>query len=125
MTTDKGDANNRQRELLELLTEQRREADARYRQALARQVSGDAAGDSEGVHGWKASREGGADLALLEVLDRMLRQIDSALERLRAGVYGQCATCSAPIPTTRLRAIPFATLCTACQSGREAQERRR
>ena len=122
---DDSTAGGRQRELLALLTERRREADARYRQALARQLSGDAAGDVEGVHGWKASREGSADLPVLEAFDRTVRQIDAALERLRAGLYGLCAACSGPIPVARLRAVPFATLCTACQASREAQEGRR
>ena len=106
-------------ELLEVLGARRREAEARYRQALAQQLSGAAAGDSEGVHGWKASREGGADLEIMEALDRTLRQIDTALARLHAGRYGFCASCSDPIPLARLRALPFATLCVPCQELRE------
>jgi RNA polymerase-binding transcription factor len=113
-------AQERAAELLELLGARRREAEARYRQALLEQQSGAAAGDSEGVHGWKASREGGADLAVLEALDRTLREIDSALARLHAGLYGLCAACGGPIPLARLRALPFATLCVPCQSNSEA-----
>jgi DnaK suppressor protein len=106
--------------LLALLTERRRDAEARYRQALAAQLSGDAAGDNEGVHGWKASREGGADVALLEMLDQTVRQIDAAMERLHLGAYGRCAKCGEPIPLARLRAVPFATRCVPCQSRRES-----
>jgi len=113
-------AENRKAALLQLLGERRREAETRYRQALERQQSGTAAGDSEGVHGWKASREGGTDLAVLEALDRTLRQIDTALQRLHAGSYGSCAACGDPIPIARLRAVPFATLCVPCQSARES-----
>jgi RNA polymerase-binding transcription factor DksA len=105
--------------LLATLTEKRREVEARRRQAFERQVSGDAAGDSEGVHGWKASREGGADVAMLEMLDQSLRQIDAAIARLHSGTYGVCAACGAPIPVARLRAVPFATHCAPCQEGRE------
>jgi RNA polymerase-binding transcription factor len=115
----------RHAELLALLQDHRREADARYRQALAQQQSGAAAGDSEGVHGWKASREGGADLAVLEALDRTVQQIDAALARLQAGRYGSCAGCGDPIPLARLRAVPFATLCVPCQSRRESGGARR
>jgi RNA polymerase-binding transcription factor len=117
-----GGPENRQRraELQALLEERRREAEARYRQALTEQQSGSAAGDSEGVHGWKASREGGADLAVLESLDRTVQQIDAALARLRAGRYGSCASCGEAIPTPRLRAVPFATLCVPCQSRSES-----
>jgi DnaK suppressor protein len=109
----------RHEELLNALNTRRQEAEARYRHALAQQLSGSAAGDSEGVHGWKASREGGADLKIIEALDRTLRQIDAALARLRAGHYGFCSSCSDPIPLARLQALPFATLCVPCQERQE------
>lgn len=112
-------------DLLALLTGKRQEAEARYRQALAQQQSGAAAGDNEGVHGWKASREGGADLAILTALDQIVRQIDAALGRWRAGRYGLCAACSGPIPLQRLQAVPFATLCVPCQSRSESRGRGR
>src|SRR5574341_1081697 len=98
------DVSNRARhnELLQMLNARRAEAAARYRQALERQLSGAAAGDSEGVHGWKASREGGAEVAVLETMDRTLRQIDTALARLHSGRYGFCSACSDPIPLARL-----------------------
>ena len=120
--TDEGAARRRQ-EILDLLAEHRRETEGRYREALARQQSGDAAGDNEGVHGWKASREGGADIAILAALDRTLRQIDAALARARAGAYGSCAACGGPIPLARLRAVPFATHCVPCQARDEVRGR--
>lgn len=116
-------AGDRRDELLRLLTGRRQETEARYRQALAQQLSGSAAGDSEGVHGWKASREGGADLEVLQALDRTLKQIDTALARLRAGRYGLCSSCSGAIPLARLTAVPFATLCVPCQTRRERPPR--
>jgi DnaK suppressor protein len=123
MTSD--GAQRRREELIDLLAARRRETESRYRRALERQTSGDAAGDNEGVHGWKASREGGADLAVLESFDRTLRQIDAALARARTGRYGRCATCGEEIPLARLRAVPFATLCVPCQSRSEAGGRPR
>lgn len=116
-------AGDRRDELLRLLTARRQETEARYRQALSQQQSGAAAGDSEGVHGWKASREGGADLEVLQALDRTLKQIDTALARLHAGRYGLCSSCSEAIPLARLRAVPFATLCVPCQTKRERAPR--
>src|SRR5437667_4110402 len=114
--TMSGDEAGRRREaeLLLLLQERRREAEARYRQVLAEQQSGAAAGDNEGVHGWKASREGGSDVAILESFDRTVQQIDAALATLHAGRYGSCADCASPIPIARLRAVPFAVLCVPC-----------
>ncbi|MCZ6695270.1 MAG: TraR/DksA family transcriptional regulator [Acidobacteria bacterium] len=115
-------AEKRRIELHRLLTERRREADAQYRQLLAKQQSGEAAGDSEGVHGWKASREGGADLGVIEALDHTLHQIDDALTRLHTGRYGVCAGCEKSIPLARLKALPFATRCIACQEGIEGRK---
>lgn len=118
------DPGRRRQEVLDLLTARRRETETRYREVLARQQSGDAAGDCEGVHGWKASREGGADIAILAAFDRTLRQIDAALARAHAGVYGSCAACNGPIPMARLRAVPFATHCVPCQARDEARGKR-
>jgi len=117
--TRDGEGDARATALRELLTHMRNDADARYRQLLAAQLSGESAGDSEGVHGWKASREGGADVALLESLDQTVRQIDAALERLNTGAYGRCDACGEGIPIARLRAVPFATRCVPCQSAKE------
>jgi DnaK suppressor protein len=117
--TDDPGAAARQAALRDLLTRLRQSTEARYRQQLAAQLSGESAGDSEGVHGWKASREGGADVALLESLDQTVRQIDAALGRLHAGEYGRCDGCSGPIPLARLQAVPFATRCVPCQSKKE------
>jgi RNA polymerase-binding protein DksA len=117
------EAQQRKDHLMRILTARRRETEARYRQALSQQTSGSAAGDNEGVHGWKASREGGADLAVLQTLDRTLRQIDAAIARLHAGGYGLCSSCSEPIPLARLRALPFATQCVPCQEQSERNAR--
>ena len=117
------EAQRRKDDLMRLLTEHRRDTEARYRQALSQQTSGSAAGDNEGVHGWKASREGGADLAVLQAIDRTLRQIDAALARLHAGGYGACSSCSEAIPLARLRALPFATQCVPCQEQSERHRR--
>ncbi|MGH2442810.1 MAG: TraR/DksA family transcriptional regulator [Chloroflexota bacterium] len=54
--------------------------------------------------------------ALIRMLDSRLENIDGALERIGDGHYGLCASCSKEIPPRRLEALPFATLCVACQS---------
>ncbi len=108
-------AEKRRIELRDSLAERRREVDSRYRHLLEQQQSGEAAGDSEGVHGWKASREGGPDLGVIEALESTLHQIDDALTRLHTGRYGVCAGCEEQIPLARLKALPFATRCIPCQ----------
>ena len=43
-------------------------------------------------------------------------EIDQALERLDAGTYGRCVSCSRPIPDERLAAVPWAALCVPCSA---------
>ena len=44
-----------------------------------------------------------------------LRMIDSALQRISAGTYGECVDCVQPIATARLEAEPTAERCVTCQ----------
>jgi DnaK suppressor protein len=48
-----------------------------------------------------------------------LDEIDAAQARLAAGTYGVCETCRCPIPLERLRAVPTARHCVACQRREE------
>ena len=45
----------------------------------------------------------------------VLEDVDQALQRMTAGTYGLCQRCGAEIDFARLKAIPHATLCMACQ----------
>ena len=44
-----------------------------------------------------------------------LRMIEEALDRLNSGDYGICLACEEPIPAKRLKALPWARYCVACQ----------
>ena len=55
-------------------------------------------------------------LSLMESEGGTLGQIESALERIEDGAYGQCEECGARIPKTRLNALPYATMCVKCAS---------
>lgn len=48
-----------------------------------------------------------------------LAGVEAALQRLDAGVYGNCADCGEPIPLARLRVQPAALRCARCQSAHE------
>ena len=52
-----------------------------------------------------------------------LAQVQAALRRLDAGVYGDCIDCGEPIPLQRLRVQPAAERCAACQESFEALRR--
>ncbi|PIW28946.1 MAG: hypothetical protein COW30_06230 [Rhodospirillales bacterium CG15_BIG_FIL_POST_REV_8_21_14_020_66_15] len=45
-----------------------------------------------------------------------IAQIESALERIAAGTYGECVTCGAEIAPARLEAVPHAAQCIKCAS---------
>lgn len=56
---------------------------------------------------------------LAEVESRELAGIESALERISEGSYGQCEVCGGNIPLARMQAVPYATLCIGCQRAEE------
>ncbi|HEU4686108.1 MAG TPA: TraR/DksA C4-type zinc finger protein [Nitrospira sp.] len=58
---------------------------------------------------------GAQQIALLEARTQQRIQLDEALRRLDEGTYGICEDCDAPISPGRLRALPFARRCVACQ----------
>jgi DnaK suppressor protein len=78
---------------------------------------GDALDDSEGH-----SQED-IELAMLQMRTETIVRIDGALGRLGTGEYGACCDCSGEIPESRLRALPFAARCRACQETREESQR--
>ena len=57
----------------------------------------------------------GIGFSVLELTSRTVQGIEAALQRLEAGSYGSCFDCRGPISSARLRAMPFAALCLACQ----------
>lgn len=52
------------------------------------------------------------DLSILESLERELRDLESALQRVETGTYGVCEACGEAIPEPRLEAQPAARFCT-------------
>ena len=78
------------------------------------------------VHQAGALAEDAATVLIAGVLSRLqgqekheLDEIDAAQARLEAGTFGVCERCRRPIPLTRLRAMPTARYCVACQSREE------
>jgi DnaK suppressor protein len=59
------------------------------------------------------------ELTLLQMRSDMLSRIDEALLRLDAGEYGSCSECAGEIAQRRLRALPFAVRCQACEETHE------
>jgi DnaK suppressor protein len=51
----------------------------------------------------------------LERESTLLREVRAALDRIADGSYGVCPHCEEEISQKRLKAVPWATLCIACQ----------
>jgi DnaK suppressor protein len=69
-----------------------------------------------------ADIQGDIEFALLQVRAETLTRIDEALVRLDAGKYGSCFECEGEISERRLRALPFAVRCQACEERREEEQ---
>jgi len=46
---------------------------------------------------------------------QILQMVESALDRIRQGTFGQCISCGEDINTKRLEAVPWTRYCIACQ----------
>ena len=98
---------------------------------LQRRVShssdnGSAGGFDETEHA-EAEVQDSIEIALIQMKGEALQRVREALIRLGAGEYGYCAECEGEISEKRLRALPFAVRCTACEEAHEqdvARERR-
>src|SRR6516162_9071499 len=56
---------------------------------------------------------------LVEIESRELGQIEHALQRIVAGVYGRCEFCGGKISEARLNALPYTNSCIECQRENE------
>src|SRR5512147_1004066 len=64
----------------------------------------------------------------LRIRDRerkLITKIREAMDRIDDGTYGYCEICGGEIAEKRLIARPVTTMCIACKSRQEAQERAR
>jgi RNA polymerase-binding transcription factor DksA len=56
-----------------------------------------------------------ANLTLERTLEATLRDLDSAIERIKKGTYGICKYCNKEIDEKRLRARPESSSCINCK----------
>jgi RNA polymerase-binding transcription factor DksA len=78
------------------------------------------------AHQAGAPSEDAGTIGVADVLSRLdgaerhrLDEIDAAQARLAAGTFGACERCGTAIPLARLRAVPTARLCVACERAAE------
>jgi DnaK suppressor protein len=46
---------------------------------------------------------------------KLLKEVQAALNRIEEGTFGVCLRCEEDIPEKRLKALPWAAYCVACQ----------
>ncbi|MBI2189867.1 MAG: TraR/DksA C4-type zinc finger protein [Acidobacteria bacterium] len=118
---------HRYAELREILEERRREI-VNAMQDKIRDVRAEGSRAPQGVRDEAESSESeiqdDLEFALLQMKGETLRKIDEALERLENGTYGCCYECGEEIAERRLRALPFAVRCKACEEIRETGRQR-
>jgi DnaK suppressor protein len=114
----------RNADLRQMLTVRRREIRHEV-QSRIRQGRADRPQDArDDVDLSDADVQGDIELALIQMRAEMLSRIDAALVRLDAGAYGSCVDCRGEIAQRRLRALPFAVRCQACEERREQAQGR-
>jgi RNA polymerase-binding transcription factor DksA len=59
---------------------------------------------------------------MLSRLSLRAHDLEQALERIRSGTYGVCASCHGPIHRERLEALPETEVCLKCQLRLEEDE---
>jgi DnaK suppressor protein len=117
----------RHRVLQAMLLHRQRELQGVLQRRVRQAPSGGPAGGVDDTEQAEADGQEDIEIALIQMKGEALEQVRDALVRLESGVYGNCVDCSGEIAEGRLRAVPFAVRCRACEEAREqvrAGERR-
>ncbi len=73
----------------------------------------------------RASAESGRsfELRIRQRERKLLAKIESALQRIADGEFGECESCGEIIGLKRLEARPVTTLCIECKTAQESKEK--
>ncbi len=62
-------------------------------------------------------------LRLRERDRNLLKKVEEAIDRIKTDTFGICEACGGAISVKRLKARPVTTLCIACKTAQEAEEK--
>jgi DnaK suppressor protein len=116
------DTSTRNSELRQMLTERQREMQGEVQRRIRDGRTDRPKEVRDVVEHSDADSRGDIEFALLQMRAETLARIDAALLRLDAGKYGSCFECDGEISGQRLRALPFAVRCQACEQKREQEQ---
>src|SRR5438552_3811982 len=112
-------SNSRRTELAKILHDRRRQMQNEV-QSRIRDARTDRASEVlDEVENSGAGMQEDIEFALIQVKAQTLSRIEEALVKLEAGTYGYCVECGEEVSEQRLRALPFAVRCKACEEKRE------
>ena len=114
----------RNTELRHMLSERRRQIQDDVQSRIRKGRTDRPTEVSDDLEHSDADTQGDIELALLQMRADTLTRIDEALVRLDAGKYGSCFECESEISERRLRVLPFAVRCQACEERREQKQGR-
>jgi RNA polymerase-binding protein DksA len=106
-----------------LETQRMLETMLRQRRPLLQEAPGARSAGTDPVDVAQALEEETTCLAVLERGRELRAQAEEAFSRLAEGQYGYCTSCGKPIPLARLRAVPCAVRCLACQERFETRRK--
>jgi DnaK suppressor protein len=118
---------SRHRDLRTMLLDRQRELESVLEQRVRHLPSDRPTGGLDETEHAEADYQEHIEVALIQMKSETLQRVREALLRLDAGEYGDCADCGGEIAEQRLRALPFAVRCRACEELHEhhaARERR-
>ena len=122
-----GAQGSRQREL-RLVLERERDRVLRASRRLVRDVHEEVAAEKglvlDVAELSEADVQNDLEFAFLELQGETLARIEAALVQLDEGCYGRCSRCGREISARRLRALPFAARCKACEQAQGERPRR-
>ena len=120
-------ASDRYTELQRILEERRREilSEVKGKMRDVRSVdTGEGQSVLDAAEASEADIQDDIEFALIQMKSETLHKIEEALARLDERTYGNCFECGDEISERRLRALPFAVRCKACEEAREQAEMR-
>lgn len=100
-----------EKERLEELIE---EARVELEEARQTESSGERSPDPGNAEAGSMKFEYEKELSMQQNSIDLLHKVENALIRIEKGEYGICESCGNDIPTARLDALPYATLCVDC-----------
>ncbi|MER8224325.1 TraR/DksA C4-type zinc finger protein [Streptomyces sp. NPDC094143] len=86
-----------------------------FRREQLRRLAGPVASRAEDRCGQRASAQLEVSVKLAASARMVLADVEAALARMDAGVYGSCGRCRRPLDRERLMIVPQARYCARCQ----------